>query len=392
MPPLHIVVVTQQVGRIFSGPGLHARNLIHSLVQDGHQVTVIAPPSQRPAGNLPYEFVPVPEPAFARTQARWISLSYSFGLALKNLEAARQVDLVHFTDAREALFTRTRAGLVGNVNDTYAAELFSPGYYRRHYTDWLQRWAYYVVTRRLEGLVYHRLDAILANSRFTAQMIQAAYRLPAEKVFVCYKSVDAAYWRREMAARSGKRAAGPKRVLFVGTNMQRKGLPTLIKAAPQVARALPGVQFLVVGEDKAIPAMRKLCCEEGVEGNFQFLGWKSQAELLELYAGADVFVLPSLTEALGVALLEAMAAGLPVIGSDAGGIPEIITDGVNGLLVPPDNPARLADALVRALSSPELASALVQGGFENLGRFDLHTMMARTYEVYAAVRSSKTAR
>ena len=386
MRSLHICVITQQIGKIFSGPGLHAFNLVNSLIRDGHQVTVIAPHDQRPLGDLPYDFIAVPRPWFSKTQARWVSLSYSFARALETLEKSASFDLIHFTDAREALFCTSKVPRIGNVNDTYAAEVHALNYYRKYYADWLQRWLYYRVVHGVEKGILRRLDAVLANSQFTAKTIAAAYAIPVERLFVCYKSVDIENWRAEISKRGEREAEGIKRILFVGTNMQRKGLPTLIKSAPKIISQFPDVEFLIAGEDKTIPVLEKLCRELNVERNFHFLGWKSQTELMDEYARADVFVLPSLTEALGVALLEAMAAGLPVIGSDAGGIPEIIRHGENGLLVSPDQPAELADAVLRILSDREFAAHLVERGYENLQRFDLKKMMACTYAVYSVIR------
>lgn len=386
MRSLNICVITQQIGKIFSGPGLHAFNLVNSLIRDGHQVTVIAPKNQRPPGDLSFEFIGVPRPWFSKTQARWITLSYSFSKAVEKLEKSASFDLIHFTDAREALFCKSRVPRIGNVNDTYAAEVRSLNYYRKYYADWLQRWLYYRMVHGVEKGVLNRLDAVLANSQFTSKTIAVEYAISMERLFVCYKSVDVETWRAEILKREDRKSEGKKRILFVGTNMQRKGLPTLIKAAPIIISQFTEVEFLIIGEDKSIPVLQKLCRELNVERNFQFLGWKSQSELMDDYARADLFVLPSLTEALGVALLEAMAAGLPVIGSNVGGIPEIIKHGENGLLVSPDHPAELAQAVLRILSDKEFASHLVERGYENLSRFDLKKMMACTYEVYSVIR------
>ncbi len=118
--------------------------------------------------------------------------------------------------------------------------------------------------------------------------------------------------------------------------------------------------------------------------SFKFLGWKSQKDLVEIYAQSSAFVMPSLTEALGVAFLEAMAAGVPVVGTSVGGIPEIIQDGYNGRLVPPDYPVKLAHALVEILRDRQVAERYREAGLQTTAQFTVEKMMDCTYEIYRA--------
>ena len=100
-------------------------------------------------------------------------------------------------------------------------------------------------------------------------------------------------------------------------------------------------------------------------------------------ADLDVFVLPSLWEGFGLVLVEAMAAGRPVVASAVGPIPEIVVDGVTGLLVPPGDPAALAEAIIRVLQDPELASAMGRAGRARVEReLRVDTMVARTEALY----------
>ncbi len=119
-----------------------------------------------------------------------------------------------------------------------------------------------------------------------------------------------------------------------------------------------------------------------MQNNFSFLGWQPQNNLQQIYAQSDLFVMPSLTEALGVTFLEALAAGCVPIGSSTGGIPEIIRDGENGLLVPPNDPHHLAAAVLRVLHDPSLAARLAANGRKSLEPFSLDAMMTCTYQVY----------
>lgn len=379
---LSICVVTQQYARVISGIGLHTQLLVTRLVKDGHQVTLLAPSDQHPTAEMLISFIKVPRPLWARSQARWFTLSWYFAHALKKTE--RHFDIIHFTDARESLFYYNQhTPIVGNVNDTYAAEHKSLAYYRRFYADWLCRWFYYWIVQKCERRALPRLQAVIANSYYTAEILRAQYPIPSERLWVCYKAVDLERYTPVIEMR--KRRSTSKRVLFVGSNMQRKGLPILILAAPYVLSTLPDVEFWVVGEDRFIPKMKSLCRSLGVEHAFRFWGWKSGDELLEVYGQADVFTMPSLTEALGVAFLEAMACGLPVVGTSVGGIPEIIENGYNGLLVEPGNAQQLAQALIQVLTDNGLRERLIKGGLNTVSQFSVERMMNCTYNVYRSV-------
>jgi len=106
-----ICVATQQYRSVISGIGLHARNLVARLSADGHAVVLLAPEDQRPPNGGPLSFYGVPPPLFAGTQARWLTLAWSFGRALRTLQRKQAFDLIHFTDARESLFCDLRSRL-----------------------------------------------------------------------------------------------------------------------------------------------------------------------------------------------------------------------------------------------------------------------------------------
>lgn len=385
---LSICVVTQQYARVISGIGLHSQLLVAQLAGDGHRVTVLAPADQYSfVDSSVVSFVKVPRPFLANSQARWLVLSWWFARALQNLDSS--FDIIHFTDAREALFCHSQhMPFVGNVNDTYAAEGGSISYYRKFYTDWFLRWLYYRIVRVCEKKVLPRFRAIIANSRYTAEVLRTRYPIVPERLWVCYKSVDLKKYAPVLRMRKHRSLAAPKRILFVGGNMQRKGLPTLIRAAPYLLSIVPEVEFWIVGEDRLIPQMRKLCHSLGVDQAFRFWGWKPRDELLDIYGQADVFAMPSLVEALGVVFLEAMACGLPVVGTSVGGIPEIIKHGYNGLLVEPANVAQLAHALIQVLTDDTLRQQLVEGGLATASQFNVERMMSCTYSVYRRVINS----
>jgi glycosyltransferase involved in cell wall biosynthesis len=341
-------------------------------------VTLLVPGDQQPAG-LPdgVEVLAVPPPPLQGSHARWLPLAWRFARTLGQIDAGARFDIVHFTDARESLFFSRHRASVGNVNDTYAAALKPFGHYRRHYVDGVQRWLYYRMVHQLEGAAIQRLRAVIANSDYTLHAIREAYHLDPSRLHRCFKCIDLKEFAYPPRTDLGNRS-----VLFAGGNFQRKGLPTLIRAAPTVLHCFPDTRFRVVGADPNLEAMRALCREYGVETAFEFVGQLPNEELRRLYRQAGVFVLPSLVEAFGVAMLEAMASETPVVAARVGGIPELVVDGENGVLVEPDNPGQLAAALVRVLGQKELALSLARAGRQTAKRFGIDQMLACTFNVY----------
>ncbi|MCI4366013.1 MAG: glycosyltransferase family 4 protein [Thermoplasmata archaeon] len=159
-------------------------------------------------------------------------------------------------------------------------------------------------------------------------------------------------------------------ILFVGRLYpEQKGLDPLVRAMA----ALPPdfeLQLRLVGEDWGGEALvRRLAQELGVTDRVSLTGPLARSELLGEYARADLFVLPSLFEPYGIVLTEAMAAGLPIVASRVGGIPEVVADGENALLCPPNDPVALAGAIERLARDGELRARFARAGRERVQQF-----------------------
>jgi glycosyltransferase involved in cell wall biosynthesis len=166
-----------------------------------------------------------------------------------------------------------------------------------------------------------------------------------------------------------------------------KGHTSLISAAPHVCRDIPGAIFVLIGDGEERLNLEKQVRQAGLEKNFLFLGHRS--DVPELLACCDLSVLPSEAEALPNSLLEAIAAGLPVVGTCVGGIPEVIMDGVNGLLVPPKNPQALSEAILRILQDPHFAKKLSQGGQAMIGtHFGFDRLLAELEQLYTPTQTA----
>jgi glycogen synthase len=176
---------------------------------------------------------------------------------------------------------------------------------------------------------------------------------------------------------------GTPRVLFVGRLAPQKGVGTLVSAAGLLED--PRAQVLLVGDGPARSKLKREAKRIGVSDRLHFVGFVAHERLPAVLAHADVLVLPSIYEELGTVLLEAMQAALPIVASRTGGIPDVIEDGVNGMLVPPDEPAALAHAINRLLADRNLARRLSEGARERGKDYDWEVLAERVLRVYQDV-------
>jgi len=177
--------------------------------------------------------------------------------------------------------------------------------------------------------------------------------------------------------------AGCPLVVVVARLSKAKGLDHLIDAAPAILAARPDTRFLLVGPDDWGNRARLEARVHalGLDARVRFAG--DRADVPAILAEASVSVLPSLSEAMPNGVLESMAAGAPVVATRVGGIPEAIEDGRNGLLVPPADPAALATAIGRLLSSPDEARRFARAARATIvDRFSLEQMVRSTSLVY----------
>jgi len=183
-------------------------------------------------------------------------------------------------------------------------------------------------------------------------------------------------------------------ILFVGSLVERKGVRYLIDALPLLPAHLPA-KLVIIGDGAERSRLEAQVRQRGLEHRVEVRGRVAEQELRRAYAGASVLVLPAIvdargdTEGLGVVLLEAMSYGVPVIGSDLGGITDIVIDGETGLLVPPQDSAALAAALERLATDRGLARRLGEAGGSHVRRhFSWPAIIAQWEECYAAVLAS----
>lgn len=218
-----------------------------------------------------------------------------------------------------------------------------------------------------------------------------------ERIPVIHSAVDLEQFRAAGHPAPGLRSRYglPEDSLVVGVIAQlipRKGHDHLFRALPPLLERFPTLRVLLFGQGPLRHDLEEQARRLGIDGAVVFAGY--QRSLAEILPGLHLVVHPALMEGLGVALLEAAASGVAIVASAVGGIPEVVRDGVNGLLVPPGDPGALQDAIVRLLADPETRLAMGQAGRALMEQeFSIERMAAaygaRYRGVLAARKSSR---
>ena len=160
-----------------------------------------------------------------------------------------------------------------------------------------------------------------------------------------------------------------------------KGLRYLVEAMPQVIRRVPGVKALVIGGGSQLDDLKKTAIELGIHDHVIFEGVRE--DVPQILSAIDIFVLPSLSEGLPLALLEAMASGKACVGSKVGGIPELIEEAVTGFLVAPADSSNLAEAITRLSLDRNLRSKMGRLGMEEVAhKYSLRTQVEQLVDLY----------
>lgn len=225
--------------------------------------------------------------------------------------------------------------------------------------------------QRLQRAAYSAAHRIVANSRAAADRLRVE-GVPPRKIMIIPNGVD------HRAYRVRQHSMRPRRIALVACLREEKRIDLLIAAAPRVLARYPDAEFVVAGDGPCRSELVSLARATGIADRFSFLGHRD--DIPEVLAEADIFVLPSRSEALPNSVLEAMAAGLPVVATAVGGIPELVEDGRNGRLVPSGNADALAAALLELLDRPERAAELGSAGRRIIERTYSFDRMVEQFE------------
>lgn len=230
------------------------------------------------------------------------------------------------------------------------------------------------------------VDRYIAITRAVARVLERG-GVPARRIAVVPSGIDpdrhAGGDGRIVRAALGVDAGAPL-VGSIAHFAWHKGLKYLVRAWPAVRDRRPKARLVVVGSGEEESMLRAEARGAGVESSVTFPGF--QSDVSHWLAAFDVYVQPSVMEGMGTSVLDALAAGKPVVATRVGGIPEIVEDGETGLLVPPSNPDALATAVLRLIDDANLAARLASSGARRVrAAFTADRMAEATLAVYREV-------
>ena len=291
-------------------------------------------------------------------------------LRVAALARRNRARLLHATGVKGTLVARIAARMIGARTLLHVHDLNDPG----------------AAISALHGLAARPTDAAICVSRAVRQLTVSRYHVPAERLRVVRNGIPLEALRRAGAGeRSRVRAEldiepGRPVLAIVGRMHPVKGHRELLRMLPDIMRSCPRARLLVIGDGPERAPCQKLARELGISRNVRFLG--TRGDVPRLLSAIDLLLMPSESEGLGLAAIEALAAARPVIAYAAGGLPEVVVDGLNGRLVPPGDRGAFASAVIDTLRNPGQRFSYARAAAATAGRFGLETHVQRLIDCY----------
>ena len=267
---------------------------------------------------------------------------------------------------------RKNIALVSTINSWYANEHGKVSLKGKIYTT-------------LELATNSNLDLYITVSENDRQSLLRS-NIPNEKIELIYNAVNANSQNLPNNTDLRRQYSIPQNSIIciaVGRLVAIKGFDILIQTAHLLGKQLKNVHFLIVGDGQCKAELADQVNALGVNKSVTFAGYQDHETVLSFVKSSDIFIMPSRYEGTPIALLEAASLGIPVIASNVGGIPELVQDQVHALLVPPDDPQSLAQAVKRIINDKKLAETLSANAVERIKeKFNIDRQLELTWSAY----------
>lgn len=241
----------------------------------------------------------------------------------------------------------------------------------------------------VEWHLTYESSRVIVNSHYMEHQLRGIFGLPSDKIRVIPNGVDAAAFVCPPTEPSFKTqyAAQHEQIVFaLGRLVPEKGFHTLLEAVPKLAASVPNLKVVIAGKGPELEALKAKAESLAILHKVYFTGFIDDAERNRLLSIADAAVFPSLYEPFGIVALEAMAARVPVVVSDTGGLRETVDHGVDGLKFSPGDPEDLADQLQRVLTHRAWAASLARRGYDKaVGTYNWPRLAQQTLGIYSEV-------
>lgn len=361
----------------FGGAPLHVLQLMEHMVKQGHEVGLVSAPEPRltqEARRLGARIFP--NPHFVRPVQPWKDMQAIWPV----FKAIREFhpDLIHAHSTKAGFAARFCAAIQNVKPVIFTAHGWA-------FTEGRSLWKrkLLAMAERLAAKTVAKIICVSEHDRNLALRWKVA---KPEQLVVIHNGIDPQPFLRAdgAAIRRELKLNGKPVLTFVGRLTPPKDLFVLLEAV----KALSDGVLLIVGDGELRPQVKRYIRAQDLEERVRLLG--ERGDVPAILAAGDIFVLPSRWEGLPYTIIEAMMAGLPVVATRVGGVPELVDDGFTGLLVPSGDIKALSKAFQRLLDDPELQKFMGEAGRKKaLKEFTLDRMVAETEKVYEKILSSK---
>ncbi len=249
------------------------------------------------------------------------------------------------------------------------------------------------IRQSLEMMTANSVDGVIAVSNAAKEVLINNEKVDQNKITVIYNGINIKKFKYNVEQREQMRKAvniEDKTVLsFTALLRPAKGHQYLLEAISEIKNQYPNIVLLLIGDGELMNELKLIVNRMHIEQFIRFLGYRT--DIPALLSATDIYVHSSVEEGFGIAIIEAMAAGLPVVATNVGGIPEIITNNKNGILIPPENPQALADAISDLIEHTEKRKILGEKGKQHVEATFTDDMMIKKYmEVYVKIVSANS--
>jgi phosphatidylinositol alpha-mannosyltransferase len=365
---MKIALVSPYDWTLPGGVNRHVSNLAEQFIGDGHDVRIVAPSSRRQASDPEYltvigeSMVGLP----ASGSVANVCLSFNLGPRVKALLSRESFDVVHIHEPFMPLlpFQFLRYSNATNIATFHAAREGGSRLYA--YAKFiLQPW-------------WHRIDGRIAHSRSSLRLVGKHF---ADRYRIIPSGVDCSFFAG--AEPLSEYMDGKRNILFLGRLEKRKGLPFLLEAYGRLKPDMPDTRLIVVGGDGGL----RTACERYVEreglADVVFTGYVPDELTPRYFKTGHIYCAPNTGgESLGIVLLEAMAAGAPIVASGIEGFADVVTGGRDGILFPPGDSEGLSQALKRLLSDQTMRERIGKQAAKSAQKYDWNLMSGQVLSYY----------
>lgn len=370
--------------RIVGGIARHCEGLAKALVKMGNSVHVITLDFPGVPQYEEVEGVKIHRTSVELGHPNFITWVFIFNHFMEKkiamLSKDIKFDIVHIHDwlvALAGIATKhyLKTPLILTIHSTEVGRVFNLNNPDSYLIDGIEWWATYESKR------------VIVTSNSMKHEVKEHFHLPQSKIDVIPNAIDASKYdikvNREAVKRRYGIAPDDRIVLFVGRLVPQKGVEYLIKATSKIISNNPNARIVIVGDGWLKEHLWSLADSSEYKHRISFLGFLSDSELIELTLSSDVLVIPSIYEPFGIVALEGMAAGVPVVASNIGGLAEIVEHDRTGVLVYAGDSNSIAWEVNKILSDPNYAQWLVENAKRKIQEiYSWDAVARRTVEVY----------